>query len=287
MIDHRQWTRLFLACVLGISVLSSGSADAATAAEGEAIFTQVCFACHRVGGGQLVGPDLADIQDRRDVSWLRPFIRSSQTVIQQGDAYAVALFEKFNKIPMPDNALSDDEIDSVLAYIAQQSESAASAPAVAAPPERVATEEDIALGLALFQGTTRLANRGPTCTSCHDVKNDAVIGGGVLAKELTSVFSRMGAPGVAAILGSPPFPVMQQAYDGRPLEEDEIFALVSFLRETDQHQAFSHPRDYGFRLFYSGLGGVGLLFVIYGFAWSGRKRASTNQKIYDRQIRSQ
>lgn len=77
---------------------------------------KVCSACHTIGKGKLVGPDLKGVTDRHDEAWLIKFIQSSQTVVKSGDAKAVKLFEEY-KIPMPDNALSDDEVKALLKYI--------------------------------------------------------------------------------------------------------------------------------------------------------------------------
>ena len=151
---------------------------------------------------------------------------------------------------------------------------------------RAATPEDIRKGQGLFQGTIRFANVGPACNSCHHVRNDAVIGGGVLARELTTVFGRLGAPGVQAILGRAPFPVMEQAYMGRALTEDEVVALVGFLQEADRQQAFQQPRDYGFKLFYSGTAGFVGLMGLYALFGRGRKKHPVNHKIFERQVKT-
>jgi hypothetical protein len=118
------------------------------------------------------------------------------------------------------------------------------------------------------------------------VTNDAVIGGGVLAAELTSVFSRLGGATVRAILGSPPFPVMQRAYRDKALTDDEVVALVGFLEQADAEQAFHQPRDYGPKLFGAGVVGAAILLVLYSLLWGGRRKGSVNQAIYDRQVKS-
>lgn len=253
---------------------------------GKEIFQQGCAACHTVGEGRRVGPDLAGVNDRHSESWLLKFIKSSQTVVKSGDKKAVARFEEFNKIVMPDQALSEDQIKGVLAYIKKTGGSTASVK-TKTDEEIGPTQEEIDLGRNLFQGKIRFANDGPSCTSCHHVKNDAVIGGGILAKELTTVFSRMGGEGVRAILGGPPFPVMQAAYKEMPFTDDEIRALVGFLQQADKEHAYQQPRDYGWGLFSAGVGGV---IALLGFFWvmgRRRKKRSVNQDIYDRQIKSE
>jgi hypothetical protein len=144
----------------------------------------------------------------------------------------------------------------------------------------------VLLGQALFQGDRRLSNAGPTCNSCHEVTNDAVIGGGILAVELTTVFSRLGGPGVRAIIGSPPFPVMERAYRDKALTDEEVGALVAFLERADAEQALHQPRDYGIKLFGTGLFGAVILMGLYSVMWSGRRKGSVNQSIFDRQVRS-
>ena len=78
---------------------------------------KVCAACHSLGEDKKIGPGLKGITERRDETWLIRFIQSSQTMIKEGDKLAVQLFEEYNKIPMPDNNLSDEEVKKLLAYI--------------------------------------------------------------------------------------------------------------------------------------------------------------------------
>ena len=264
-----------------------------TQAPGEQIFKTSCFACHTIGGGRLVGPDLVSVHERRSQQWLVSFVQSSQSMVNGGDAEAVALFEEYNRIPMPDAPLSDQQVRQVLSYIKSQSlmqtaDTGASAPAAAEVPalDEPASEEDILTGQELFQGNLRLVNGGAACNACHEVRNDAVIGGGILARELTTVFSRMGGAGVKAILGQAPFPVMQAAYEEKSLTEGEVTALVAFLEYADSEEYNQLPRDYGIGLFLSGAVGASILFGFFGFVWRGRKKESVNQAIYDRQVTS-
>jgi mono/diheme cytochrome c family protein len=215
-------------------------------------------------------------------------------MINNGDAEAVALFAEFNQMPMPDSVATDEQIKQVLDYIETRSsavveETPAEALLAEDQPEvqeQPASEEDIQTGQALFQGILRFEEGGPACNACHEVRNDAVIGGGILATELTSVFSRMGGVGVKAILGHAPFPVMQAAYQDQSLTEPEVTALVAFLEYADSAQYNQLPRDYGIGLFLSGLIGASILFILFGVVWRGRKKGSVNQAIYDRQIKS-
>ena len=275
---------------LAIIVSISHSQDGWTQEPGEQIFKTTCFACHTIGGGRLVGPDLAGVHDRRSQEWLERFVASSQSMIKDGDAEAAALFEEFNRVPMPDSFISEEQIRQVLSYIKSQSSSqtadVAPSEGEQVPAEAPASEKDILIGQELFQGSIRFVKNGPACNACHEVRNDAVIGGGILATELTTVFSRMGGAGVKAILGHAPFPVMQAAYKNQSLTDDEVTALVAFLEYADSEQYNQLPRDYGIGLFVSGSVGAGVLFLFFAVVWRGRKKESVNQAIFDRQVRS-
>ncbi|MFA5417202.1 MAG: c-type cytochrome [Bacteroidales bacterium] len=96
-------------------LLSSFSARSQTA-EDEKNFQQ-CKACHTIGGGKLVGPDLKGVNDKYQEDWLIKFIQNSQAMIQAGDELAVKLFKENNNIPMPSHKLTDDQVRGILAYI--------------------------------------------------------------------------------------------------------------------------------------------------------------------------
>ena len=103
--------------------------------EGKMIFTSRCASCHNVNK-VIVGPALAGVSERHTEDWIIKFVHSSQTVIKGGDITATTLYEKFNKVPMPDHPdLNADKIKSILAYI--KSETIKPAEVIVFRPERL------------------------------------------------------------------------------------------------------------------------------------------------------
>ncbi|MCH7514368.1 MAG: cytochrome c [Bacteroidetes bacterium] len=269
--------------------------------DGESIFKLNCAACHTIGKGTLIGPDLANVHLRRNRDWLFKIIRSSQTLINSGDETAVALFKQFNMVQMPDQtAFTDDDLNAILTYIegespeyipetettvAQADETPVEVEITGKPVDE-ATKEDILNGRLLFSGETRLENGGPACLTCHNVLNDNLIGGGLLAKDLTEAFTRLNENGIKAMVSNPPFPVMRTAYDNHPVNSDETYLITAFLKFADQERYYQHHRDYQARFLYTGIAGFIVLLIVFTVIWRKRKYASVNQKIFDRQLKS-
>ncbi len=89
--------------------------------EGKQIFAARCAACHNINK-TLTGPALAGIDERRSIDWIVKFVHSSQSLISSGDKDAIEVFEKFNKIPMPDHSdLSEASVKSIVEYIKSES----------------------------------------------------------------------------------------------------------------------------------------------------------------------
>lgn len=270
-------------CWLGIPSAVRSQPD-----EGERLFKTICVACHTIGKGRLVGPDLANVHERRPREWLLEYVKSSQSVIKSGDPYAVQLFEDYNRVLMPDNPYTDAQITSIIQYVAANSPGAESGAGTVAedtePP--VVTGDDVDSGRALFVGTRRFENGGPTCISCHNVDRQGITAGGALAKDVTNAHSRLGWAGLKAIIGNSPFPAMNKAFAGKPLTDDEVFDLAAFLQHVDGDDARIPGPRYGLRLFLAGLGGSILLIGLFGGVWIRGKRKSVNHTIYERQVKS-
>ena len=268
---------------LAVGLLLASSAAAQTP---EDLFKTKCVICHTIGLGKFIGPDLKGVNERRDRAWLLPFIRDSQAVINSGDPVAVGLFKEHSNMIMPPPMISDAEIISILDFVKTSGPLRLGGATTPIVPVGPATEDQIEQGRKLFQGELHFENGGPSCIVCHDVTEDLIIGGGVLAKELTTVFERLGGPGVRAIVGSPPFPVMQRAFADEPLTEAEINAVVGFLEKVGAQQKSHMPRDTGIKLAFSGAAGTFLLLIFYSIFWRKRKQLSVNHAIYERQVKS-
>jgi mono/diheme cytochrome c family protein len=113
---RRTKSKTFLALIVGAASLSG--VGVATA-DGEAIFNQRCAACHSIGGGRLVGPDLKAVHTKRSQDWLIKITKSAKGLIDSGDAEAKKLLDEY-KMMMPDQDLSDADVKVVLDYIASK-----------------------------------------------------------------------------------------------------------------------------------------------------------------------
>lgn len=124
----KKWMISGLALFMTTLVFSTPSTD-----DGKLIFSSRCASCHNVNK-LVLGPALAGVGERHTEDWIINFVHSSQSVIKGGDPAAIALFEKFNKVPMPDHPdLSSENIKSILAYI--KSETKTTSDAVGFRPE--------------------------------------------------------------------------------------------------------------------------------------------------------
>ena len=249
---------------------------------GESIFKETCTACHTIGKGKLVGPDLANVQNRHSEEWITSFIKSSQTVIKSGDKYADSLFKAFNQMPMPDHPnLTNDQIKGLIAYISEQSSAPATATASTA-----ALPGNSKRGRDLFDGKIRFINRGAACNSCHNVDMKGFISGGALGKDLTHAVTRLSAPGVAGIISGLPFPQMKETYHARPVTNQEIADVTAFLTIADKQAAAKTTSVVGNYLLVWGTAGFVLLLILFSIFWMKRKNRTVNLRIYNRQIKS-
>lgn len=85
--------------------------------EGQVLFRNRCAACHTLGKGDLLGPDLLGVTARRERAWLFRFIAAPDQMRASKDPIAIELFAKYNKVSMPNVGLTSTEVADLISYL--------------------------------------------------------------------------------------------------------------------------------------------------------------------------
>lgn len=85
------------------------------AVQGKAAFESKCLACHSVGEGKKLGPDMVGVTTRRHDDWLMKWLSAPEKMLAT-DPVAKALLKEYNNLPMPNQGLSQTEMRQYLAY---------------------------------------------------------------------------------------------------------------------------------------------------------------------------
>jgi protein SCO1 len=87
---------------------------------GSYLFETKCAACHTLGEGDTIGPDLERVTRSRDRAWLEGFIKAPDKMLAQNDPIATALFAKYKQVVMPNLRLGDGDVAALMKYIESQ-----------------------------------------------------------------------------------------------------------------------------------------------------------------------
>lgn len=150
---------------------------------------------------------------------------------------------------------------------------------------KISTGIDAATGMHYFEGSKRFTNGGPACITCHNVNNSQLIPGGVLAKDLTDVYERMGE-GIKDWLVAPPFPAMNSSYQYHPLSEQERMALTAFFKHARENP--NKPKESSAMIYFvvGGISGLVGILILINVLWFKRKKSMVKRDIFDRQLRA-
>jgi len=256
-----------LIVLAAFALLPAYAARPAQADDGSAIFASKCAACHTIGKGKTVGPDLKGITTTENPEFLAKWVAAPSALIAAGDPTAVKLVKGYS-LQMPDLGLSTADVTAVLAYIAQQSGGAPASAGAAAAPAPALPAGDAAAGRELFVGGAAFHNGGPPCMSCHSISGIGALGGGTLGPDLTDAFSKYGgAAGLASFLGSVPTPTMSAVWSKRPLTPQEIANVAAFIKEG---AIAERPLDAIGQLALMAAAGVVILVLIGATYWRRR-----------------
>lgn len=267
--------RLKLACCCMALLVFCAVAFPVQAETAKELFDRECAACHSIGGGRLVGPDLKDVTAKKDRAWLIEFTINPEAMFDKGDEDALKIKSEYNDMIMPAvPGLTKERVEALLVYIESQSRDVG---AQASPPRETTAEkisfstEDVNNGMNIFLGAKQLKNGGAACISCHATSSIKTPGGGNLGPDLTKVAERLGGErGLMAWMTSPASPTMRPIYKKRPLEEGEVHAVVAFLVAEKEHEVQAAGI-----IKFVGLGIIGAVVVLILFAliWGNRFRA--------------
>jgi protein SCO1 len=105
----------------GPSYAEKPALDPSEMEHGGSLFRTSCSACHTVGKGDLIGPDLAGVTAVRDHAWLARFIQTPDKVLKEKDPIATALYKHYNRINMPNLNLTEKDAKALIRFIEKRS----------------------------------------------------------------------------------------------------------------------------------------------------------------------
>jgi protein SCO1 len=116
--------------------ISFADAPTMTFDRGQYTFNNHCAACHSIGKGDRIGPDLAGVTAARDREWLQQFILAPDKMLAAGDPIATALRAKYKDVRMPNLSLSESDTKALIEYMDREGRGA-SAPAASPQTDAV------------------------------------------------------------------------------------------------------------------------------------------------------
>jgi protein SCO1/2 len=85
--------------------------------KGQYIFATHCAACHSIGHGDTIGPDLQGIAEKRSPVWLTRFIQDPDKLLAEKDPVAISLFEKYGQVQMPNLRLAGEDVAAIIQFL--------------------------------------------------------------------------------------------------------------------------------------------------------------------------
>ncbi|HWX54360.1 MAG TPA: SCO family protein [Verrucomicrobiae bacterium] len=107
--------------------------------KGQYIFGRDCLACHTIGHGDTIGPDLLGVTHVREGKWLARIIQAPDQLLKEDDPMATALLAKYKNVRMPNLGVGDADLHYLIEYLeartlAHDKEAAAAGSSGAAKP---------------------------------------------------------------------------------------------------------------------------------------------------------
>ena len=160
---------------------------------GQYTFANHCAACHSIGRGEKLGPDLLNVATTRDREWLTRFITAPDKVRASGDPIALALRAKYKQVVMPRLDLGTSDAAALIDYIDRESGAVRDAATTAGEQPKTrgtsgASSTPVASLTPIIDPYLRI-QRALNADSLADVKTDA--------RRLTVEAAKLGERGTA------------------------------------------------------------------------------------------
>jgi protein SCO1/2 len=91
--------------------------------KGAYLFATRCAACHTIGNGDKIGPDLLGVTSVRDLNWLRRTISEPDKLLAEKDPIATALFKQYKEVQMPRLGLAEADINVLIDFLKRETAS--------------------------------------------------------------------------------------------------------------------------------------------------------------------
>ncbi|MCQ1061207.1 SCO family protein [Photobacterium sp. DNB23_23_1] len=89
--------------------------------QGLYLYRTRCVTCHSYSLEEnKLGPNLSGVTTRREESWLRRWLKEPDKMLEEKDPTAIALFEEYNQVPMPNLQLTQHDIDELILFMKEQ-----------------------------------------------------------------------------------------------------------------------------------------------------------------------
>jgi mono/diheme cytochrome c family protein len=274
-------SELGTACLwCAVLVLSSSQVLLAQQPAGD-YFRQNCMSCHTIGGGRLTGPDLKDVGQRKDRSWLAQWLQNPKALIDAGDPYAQKLLQESRGVVMPTvGGMNSATANALLDLIEAESKVPRSQFAGMQISDRPLTAQDVGKGRLIFLGEQPLSAGGPACISCHTIKGLTLLGGGRLGPDLTRVYERLqGRKGLAAWLSAPASPTMAPVFKGHAMQPEEVLSLVALFEDSARKGGQDDTTSL-LNFFLLGVGGMVLGLFSLDALWKTRFRGVRRSMVH-------
>jgi mono/diheme cytochrome c family protein len=202
--------------------------------KGKEIFEKNCVICHKLSEEKLVGPGLKDVTKRRDKTWIKKFIHSSQELIKSGDKTANQVFKENGNIPMPDHKfISDADLDQLVTYIETYKPAEAKKVSVDIAKKDGFWRDEIIRGERLFSGVIPF-EKGKTlyCASCHTTIATDSLNFNPTAVDLAKAWQAPNGTNLYQVLSNPTSTKMSEAHKGLQLSDKEIYDISAYLSQV-------------------------------------------------------